>query len=99
MIGLEDRLVGDKLLRFAQIAALKDKQDWAAMCSQLDDEIEVKLKKMQSDLLHTTAFNQRDVDFLRGWWTAARFVKNMPANADRQYKVLKAKEKGQSLSG
>lgn len=87
----EEDLVGDKLLQYAQIASLKDKQDWAAVCEQLRQKTDMMLSTMQADILRGV-FEQRHADYIRGWNAASEWIRHLPNNATRQYTVLKAKE-------
>lgn len=87
----EEDLVGDKLLQYAQIASLKDKQDWAAVCEQMKMKTDDLLSTMQANILRGL-FSQRDADYVRGWNAASEWVRQLPNSAGRQYTVLKAKE-------
>jgi hypothetical protein len=90
----DDQLVGNKLLQYAQIAALKDKADWIAMCDQLKLKTDQVVKQIELGILRGVAFDQRQADYIRGWNAAAVWVSNLPKNAERQYAVLKAKTEG-----
>ena len=94
MIQVDEDLVGDKLLQFAQIASLKEKQDWVALCDQLKSKRDMMVDQIGRGILTGVAFDQRQADYIRGWSAAAEWVSHMPRNAERQYKVLKAKTEG-----
>lgn len=77
-------------LRGARLAAITRHPSWAELVAEFDRKKEKHLKVLLTKLMSGKPYDQREIDYFRGFWAGASWILANPAQADRTLKAALA---------